>query len=216
MIKALSQVTISVVLSVAVILGLVHSVPKAQVAPIKQLNISDMRAFTWQMFTDQGTCSGAMIAPNKYLTNAHCYGENMQVDGKTAVVIKKDEDKDLMLLLVDKECPCVPVATSDLPIDTPIYVIGFPLGISEYITEGRLQNFAPFPYNHLRLVSAPIIFGNSGGPVVAVVDGKYQLVGTATAVLVIGGFLPVPHLGVVTTTKAVNDFLDTFYVHGAR
>lgn len=206
MLKFFSQTLVSVVLSTIVMLGLVHTTPKAY------SDLSLLREATWQMFIEGGTCSGVMIAPKLYLTAAHCQGTNMNVEGVPATLVKVDKDKDLMLLEVDLGCPCIPVAAVDPAIDTPIMVIGFPLGVGEYLTEGRLQGFLNSPIGHLRHISAPIIFGNSGGPVIAMVDGRYVVVGIISAVHgdVLYGLIPyvVPHLSIAVSVETINKFLN--------
>lgn len=200
--KSLVSVLTSVVLSVGIVLGLTHWYP---------VSFTSIRAATYKVSGDLGHCSGVMIAENQFLTAAHCDMPNMKIDGKSAVVLKKDEKLDLMLLVVQKGCPCVPVAKNDPGTDTKVYVIGYPLYMGQTLTEGRLQPL--FKDSPFRQFSAPTIFGNSGGPVIAMVNGRFQVVGVVSAIAgdVLYGMFPyvVPHLAIAASTDSINKFLDS-------
>lgn len=204
MLKALSQTLLSVALSVAVILGLIHSV-----GPVKT-DFSTLRQATWQLTGDMGSCSGVMIKENLFLTAAHCEQPNMKIDGQEAITIKKDEDRDLLLLFVYKKCPCVPVAKVPPSLDSKVFVIGYPLAMGQYITEGRYQGL--YKRNIAFMThTAPTVFGNSGGPVVAVIDGQFQVVGIVSAVAAYADVFGVPivvyHMSIAASTYSINAFL---------
>lgn len=89
---------------------------------------------------EYGSCSGVMIAPYKMLTAAHCDMGPMLVDGKPTAILKKDTSKDLMLLMVVKECPCVKVAQKYREDFDGVYIVGFPMGLVKLQTWGERQS----------------------------------------------------------------------------
>lgn len=187
-------------------LGLQHSVKP---------NIASLRAVTWQLEGDSGTCSGVFVSPVKYLTAAHCMQDNMKVDGVAATILKQGKDVDLMLLYVPGNHPYAKVSYYDPELDAPVTVVGFPLSIGQIVTEGRYQGPArkDMPQGkRYRLMTAPIAPGNSGGPVFAIIDGEYKVVGIAVAVAVapIAGMFPniMPNLGIIVSAYEVNKFIN--------
>lgn len=184
---------------------------------------SYLRDATWELTSDEGSCSAVVIKENMALTAAHCDGLNMKIAGIPAVMVKKSAEADLMLLYVDGlPCPCVPVSLENPEQDTVVATIGFPLGLGEVLTEGRVQGPVPMEEDmpeelkvrlaHLTIVTSPVIFGNSGGPVFALIDGEYRVVGIVSAVAIAAlGFLPnvIPHLAFVVSTPTIKEF-----VHG--
>lgn len=200
--KFLAAVVSSCVLSLSLFLGLEHWYP---------VDYSSVRNATYELRGAMGTCSGVMISPNLFLTAAHCEQDNMKIGDKPAAVLKKDEARDLMLLAVKMDCPCVPVAGSSPRVDTKLIVVGFPMHLGvQYLTEGRLQGLIP-GYINFMAISAPVVFGNSGGPVVAVVNGEFKVIGIVSALAAgqVGFGFPyfVYHMGIVASTDSINTFL---------
>lgn len=182
--------------------------------PVRINTFSQLRQATYQLIGDEATCSAVVIAPEKVLTAAHCDQPGMKVDGKPATSIRKNETADLMLLFVDGlGCPCVPVAKELPKVDQRVFTIGFPLGLGKVMTEGRMQELTnPNPeFAHYMLVTSPVVFGNSGGPVFAMNEQyEYRVVGVVSALAVASlGFIPniVPHLGFAVNTDVINGFL---------
>src|SRR5690242_12414041 len=134
----------SVVLSTALVVGLLHVVPEHGV------NYQEMRQATWSLdfsFSDRdvgeqtfGFCSGVAIAPDVLLTAAHCdltsdeqflmFGPpdaKFTVDGHPYTILKRDENKDLMLIKVEGlNSPVVKFIPFVPEVDRKVYVDGFP------------------------------------------------------------------------------------------
>lgn len=174
---------------------------------------AQLRQATYQLIGDEGSCSAVLIAPEKALTAAHCDQTNLKINGKSAILIKKNETADLMLLFVDNlECPCVPIASSFPALDTFVATIGYPLGLGQVLTEGRVQDLTiDVPEAaHVFLITSPVVFGNSGGPVFAKENGEYRVVGILSGVAVasLGGFPNlVTHLAFAVRTDVIQGFL---------
>lgn len=194
MLKIISSVVVSVALSVGAMLGVIHAVEPAKV------DYSTIRQATWrlqfQAFTPFGepvdaSCSGTFIKEHIMLTAAHCYGGDMKVDGHSAVMLKMDKEKDLMILYVNMDSAVLPVAKATPAIDAPVVVCGFPLGLAEFVTVGRVQDelqadgaallkeFLGVGSKFL-VISAPISGGNSGGGVFVKGKNGYELVGVVS------------------------------------
>lgn len=174
----------------------------------KEMQYDALRAATWQITIDErGTCSGVFIAPHHLLTAAHCKGDKMSVGGQPAMVVKVDEDKDLMLLLTVVDGPVVRVANSEPVVDTEVVVVGYPLGLAQYLTEGRLQGpilDSRAPAGRMA-ISAPGSFGNSGGPVVAFINGVPRVIGIVSAGAFGMGLST--HLIIAINTSSLKEFL---------
>lgn len=164
---------------------------------------------------DRGVCSGVVTGPNLVLTAAHCVpdGETLTINGNPVALLKKDEQHDLALLVTAKTCPCSPVAIAAPRTDAPVVTIGYPLGLGQVATEGKVQfngtlSFKedPTDYSHYMLVTTPAIVGNSGGGVFQLIDGKYHLVGIMSGIAVAGGFFPITHLGHAVNAETINKF----------
>lgn len=191
--KYLSYVAVLVV-SVAAIIGLYPSKPTEDFTQVRQatwaLHLKGVEPF-WGAPIDADICSGVAIKPDLLLTAAHCDvsdkipGSVLTVDGKTTIVVKKDVNKDLMMLFVpDLNSPYVPVGTYVPLQDSPVVLVGYPLGLTQFVTEGRVQGsvelpegIADHPLPKFLAVSALGEPGNSGGGLFQLVDGKYVLVG---------------------------------------
>lgn len=149
-----------------------------------------------------GFCSGVLLNEHTLLTAAHCDVERpIFVNGFRAVIVKKDAARDLMLLHlpVGLECPCVGVAGA-LPLDSKVFVVGFPLDKGQVLTEGRYGgNVRVDDVRGMVLFTAPVTYGNSGGGVFAFIRGRWALVGIVSRGTVIqAGFVPIiiAHLNV--------------------
>lgn len=207
MLKFVSTLVLSVVLSIALMGGLVkaHQTQVEQHTALVEQSWQNMR-LSVSMF--KGQCSGVVVADGLMLTAAHCYDpELVSVDE----VVKMDREKDLLLVKVPLGCPCAPIAGSTPEVDDFLRVVGFPLARSvQYLTEGRVQSPSVGEAPHYMAISAPIVFGNSGG---GVFNSRGELVGIVSAVAVYAsGFdgIPfiVPHMGLVVNLDTIRAFLE--------
>lgn len=127
-----------------------------------------------------------------------------------------DEPRDLAVLRLrtDRPFPHVArLASRDtlraLTIFTPIYAVGCPLGHNPMPSPGEITSLVK-ELNGQRfwMMSAPTIYGNSGGGVF--LARSHELIGLASMICVYDNFisLPVPHLGIFIPIDAVYDWLD--------
>lgn len=134
---------------------------------------------------DPGLCSAVVISPTRLLTAKHCVaskkvGDTVDVQGDmVATVLKKDEKTDLALLEL-KAGTLKPIRVCSRPAEQDDYavLVGFPLGIGQIVTEGRIQ----FVEDGNTVATTQGIFGNSGGGLFVVQDKKYCLLGIASMV----------------------------------
>ncbi len=177
---------------------------------------TQLRAATVQVTVgDLGNCSGVAVAPNRVLTAAHCDAPDLRVNGLKAVVIKKDEKRDLMVLGVDVSGPYIPLAKTSPKQDTRVVVVGYPMDVRQTITEGLWQG--KIKYNALNnltnvwsSITAAVSPGNSGGPVFAKIHGQWRLVGIVSAVYNLGGMFGSDlqnHLAFVVPVEEIKTFV---------
>lgn len=180
--KFVSSVVLSVVLSLGAVLGYVH---------INTVDFTQLRQMTKQLATADGTgfCSSVVVGPEMVVSAAHCDLQegSIYVDGIQAKVVKKDEKQDLLLLHVPF-LKGVPLEVGRAVMDEVVYVVGFPLEAGQVVTQGRAQSIV----DGFQLFTAPVIFGNSGGPVFAVRHGQPVLVAIVSrgTLVPLGGMFP--------------------------
>jgi S1-C subfamily serine protease len=166
-----------------------------------------------------GSCSAVAIKPHILLTAAHCDAGSINVKGVgKAVKIRKDEGVDLMFLYVENLKADVVAVSGVTPImDTKVVTVGYPLGVGQFLTEGRIQAeliLDDVPEEYLTKVkgyvaiSSPVVFGNSGGPVFAKINGEYKVIGIMSAMAVAGFGSPITHLAFAVNAETINKFLE--------
>jgi S1-C subfamily serine protease len=183
--KYFLSVVSSVVLSTAVLLGLVHSVGPA----VQDTSVLRSAAHTLEVVMPQGiaSCSAVSIAPSLLLTAAHCDGYAIRIDGKEAKVLKIDQTHDLMLLYAPIACPCVPVSSQPAVKGTELVTVGYPYGLFvgfvQTLTKGVVQGFVrgvkeyeTDRFTGFMMATLPIAGGNSGGGIFAMFNGKWYVV----------------------------------------
>ena len=157
--------------------------------------------------TNQGSCSGTKIGTTLVLTAAHCgdVTDIMTINNNKVTVLKRDVNDDLMLVKVSLPGTIAISLVSQPPaIDTNIVVVGYPMGIDMWVTEGFVQGYQE---PNRMFISAAIAPGNSGGGVFAKDDnGQFKLVGVAVGAY--GSFYSIfPHMGVAVDIDTINDFI---------
>lgn len=183
----------------AVGLAFVLTACAPQPQSVVQDPIEVMRAATRMLeaVTPDGTvgyCSGVMVMKQYFITAAHCdlTGEaEMRVEGLPAVRLLKDEKTDVMVMHVAAGCPCVPHVATKIEVDEKVYALGYPVGTNmQVLTEGRAQGINE---NGELLFTAPVTWGNSGGPVFVIHHGVPVIVAIVShgTIVPLGGFIPV-------------------------
>lgn len=160
-----------------------------------------------------GNGSGVMIAPLLMLTAAHVAnaGPALAIDGVLAPVrvLRVDPKKDLALLMVAVNCPCVSLASHPVHVDQPVTAVGFPyyhiLG-TQILTEGRVQGTSSTGET---IITTPVARGNSGGGVFVRERGSYRLAGIVVGVVRDGMGGSINHLASAMSLEQINTFLET-------
>jgi S1-C subfamily serine protease len=187
-------------------------------------------------------CTGTVLRNHKrdivVLTAAHCVRQNRMgsvPETYSPITLMADLNKkascqgtillvsiprDLALIRA-KECDLPTVATTlakkSASLGETIYAVGHPLSISYVLTMGIVSRVSILldGFSHM-LISAPTIFGNSGGPCF---DARGEMVGLvrkigSTMVRMPDGrpyplLVPVAHLGLVVPLGEIREFLKT-------
>lgn len=139
------------------------------------------------------------------------------VDEVEADLVAKDEGKDLALLKLRTERVYGTVARlatraslRAVRVFTPLYAIGCPLGHDPLPTLGEVAALhKEVAGESFWMMTAPTIFGNSGGGVFH--RETRELIGVSVMICTYDGAVstPVPHLGILVSLEAVYDWLDS-------
>jgi S1-C subfamily serine protease len=193
-VKKILSFVMSVALSVSLVYGVKWHQEVTQASEFQRLRQASARIDIVNEFGKMGSCSGTFIDRHIMLSAAHCNpgmdGIKLMVGNKEAHVIKQDVLNDLLLLLVNDESTPVNIGFGDLPPETEVVVVGYPFGISQYLTHGTVQEQAQIPEDvrimevmpdHFLTFYAPISPGNSGGGIFTKdKHGEYVLVGVVS------------------------------------
>lgn len=127
--------------------------------------------------TEDGACSGVILQTNLVMTNSHCLGKKISVDGHMAKVLKNDKAKDLALLLVHT-IVIDRVLVADAMVGDDVFSWGFPKQSPNVVfTKGYIA-VIQFDQSFSTTIAMP---GSSGS---GLFNRSGQLVGIVT------GFLP--------------------------
>ena len=159
---------------------------------------------------DAGTCSGAVFVSHPdyafVVTAAHCTpGDKPQftVNGRHAELVRKNEILDLAILKVElKNESVLPLAEKNPVLGEEIAVLGYGFGSRAAEPQmGHVSN--PSDEDGWMHVSANILNGDSGGPVVNL---KGEIVGIGVAVQFSGP----SHRAIIVPLETVKDFLKPY------
>lgn len=107
----------------------------------------------------------------------------------SAKEVASDPDLDIALLEVDdssafKKFPYKIGDSDDLRTGDFLWMIGNPLGIEDYTLDGNVSRLAYDSNSDWFMIGSDVQPGYSGGAVIAIRDGKYELVGLVVATLI--------------------------------
>lgn len=93
-----------------------------------------------------------------------------ELENQDVAIVKVEKPKNLDFYIS-------PISRVDPRITDKVYVVGHPVGIKYHLSEGRVSNFLTRYGNDWLMISAQIIFGNSGSPVY---NEKYEVIGVVS------------------------------------
>jgi S1-C subfamily serine protease len=149
----------------------------------------------------QETGAGFCVASNRILTCAHVVTKNhndIESINKNvrikivkdnvfvyAIVMKIDFDLDLALLECNINASAIDIADENPDIGDEVVTVGSPHGIENHASFGNIgavdkKIYADKPITHI-FIDAPVFPGNSGGPIIRLLDGK--CVGILTSIV---------------------------------
>lgn len=132
-------------------------------------------------------------------------------------VIARDPALDLALIQVPVRLPKVELLAGPIWDGENTWVVGYPFGLNASITHGFISPKGPDGPSGLRQESGSIWFGNSGGGVFVLRDGRYVLAGVADAIYVkpyMGTLLFATTVGFFVPVESVKKFLvDNHVIH---
>ena len=163
-------------------------------------DIASLRAQVHKLSMSFGSGSGVVLRPGLVLTADHVAqlkGLKTSAGGAAGVpVAMGDSQLDLGLLqfpAADAKCPCVKLADHDATLDEPVWIAGFPLGITEVVTYGASQGVKDHilvngPQGTTEDIGRRLVLttsaqpGNSGGGAFVFRNGEWELVGIVVQV----------------------------------
>ena len=172
----------------------------ATISGNKSPDLEALRSQVVKLSMQYGSGSGVVLRPGFVLTADHVAelkGLQTMADGDKGVPVATGDLKlDLGLLYYperDAKCPCVTLADHDATMDEPVWIVGFPLGITEVVTYGASQGVM----DHIMVggedgisedIGRRLVLttsaqpGNSGGGAFVFRNGEWQLVGIVVQV----------------------------------
>lgn len=113
--------------------------------------------------------------------------------------------------LVENTAAIMDADSYDLEFGTDVHSVGFPMGLSMTYTKGTLGYVEEIPQlkklsksGQFYRATPETIGGNSGGPLFAEVDGKYQVIGITSA----SWSVPGGHMNYFTPIEEINEYLE--------
>jgi serine protease Do len=181
--------------------------------PIQKVKVAEFK-----ITCGESTGSGIILESGMLLTAAHVVGDNKvckaSTEGKVSYpvkVVKNSVAADLATLEfigTKPDAKGIPLAKQDPPQYAYVFVMGHPLGFdTQVFTTGTYQgDLDPVDVPGVGLITAPITFGNSGGPVIAIENGKPVLIGIVDAIPA-SMQSPTYHLGLIVNLETIKEFL---------
>lgn len=109
--------------------------------------------------SDDNFCSGVIIKTNLILTAAHCWHIGTTVNGKIALIVKVDNEKDLMLLAAETEKFDLITFGSDYRNTDEVFFVGNPYLHQNLISLGRITFIVDHGI-HTDVLGAPGVSGS--------------------------------------------------------
>ena len=189
----------------------------------------------WQVGTSAGSGSGFFLDDDTFITACHVVREGtFNTEGNLIVLIRNqrdtrviqmtlqecwgDEDVAVLTPTEHKHSDKVTTSPTPLALEVPrqgkvVYGVGYPLGMPLTATLGHIQNKLELgPKKISWLVTTNTIMGDSGSPVLALIDGKVQVVGLRSAIRVIpqgmGLRAFLPHLTIMVPAFVIQQVID--------
>lgn len=181
--------------------------------------IQSVKVAEFKIVCGESTGSGILLESGKILTASHVVGDNKactaSTEGRVSYpvrVSKNIPEVDLATLEFIGTKPAVKgvsLAKQEPPQYAYVFVMGHPLGFdTQVFTSGTYQgDLDKVEVPGIGLITAPITFGNSGGPVIAIENGKAVLIGIVDAIPASMGS-PTYHLGLIVNLETIKRFLD--------
>lgn len=184
--------------------------------------IQTVKVAEFKIVCGDSTGSGVLLESGKILTASHVVGENKNCTASTegrvsypVRVSKNSPEVDLALLEFSgyvgskPDVKGIPLAKQEPPQYAYVFVMGHPLGFdTQVFTSGTYQgDLDKVDVPGIGLITAPITFGNSGGPVIAIENGKAVLIGIVDAIPA-SMQSPTYHLGLIVNLETIKRFLD--------
>ena len=156
--------------------------------------VSTVRVSVRKLENADSFASGVVLAPGIVLTAQHvAMSPGLHVDGGKAkgevVAVGNMAQLDIALLQFpapEATCPCARLADSPALLDEPVWIVGYPGGITQVVSVGTAQGttdiiiytpMGPENFGRRLITTAPVMSGNSGGGVFVRRNGEFQLVG---------------------------------------
>ena len=184
----------------------------------------------WLVETPQGTGSGFWIDDDYFVTACHNVRSSDEIGiyhytDTTYIAMKKltcNEANDIAILEARWENPLPPgrgAAVFHVRVGKTVYGAGYPLGgtmmftLGHWIGEERVASWEDYP-ERVYLVTTPTINGDSGSPVIAMIDGEIVVAGLRRQIRLKAeyvGFAAVPipmtHITLVASPESIQQEL---------
>jgi serine protease Do len=152
----------------------------------------------WKVHAGGGAGSGFALDKDTVITACHVVEGR---DGVLDVFLTNDMDTRVIWMTVhscdtdldvailkrhfgDKLYPAQTTLHQGLPQGRAVYGAGFPMGMQLLITQGHMQQIVQDAANTRKFITAPTVPGDSGSPVLAVVNGEVVVVGIRVSIRV--------------------------------